>query len=77
MEEEYNNDWPDFPDEGKFDWSLSLKQIEKKYRPSPLKPEAFHFGKKKGEDLSNEIERRKKFFDEMNRQLKLRKNNNL
>lgn len=23
--------WPDFPEENKFDWSLSLSQIDKKY----------------------------------------------
>lgn len=71
------DEWPEFEPENKFDWSLSLKQIERRYRPSPLMPDHYFMGKKKGEDLSDPLGRQKKFFDEMNRQLELRKKNNL
>lgn len=33
--------WPDFPEENKFNWSLSLSQIDKKYGSAPLQPPAF------------------------------------
>lgn len=34
--------WPEFPDDNKFDWSLSLSQIDKKYGTAPLKQPVFN-----------------------------------